>query len=56
MAPAGVDPVSRRALWAILSQWKRGRAMLLTTHFMDEADMLSDQVGILCNADHAGNK
>ena len=40
---AGVDPVSRRALWAILSRWKAGRAMLLTTHFMDEADMLSDQ-------------
>ncbi|KAK9808280.1 hypothetical protein WJX73_007025 [Symbiochloris irregularis] len=44
---SGVDPVSRRALWAILSQWKRGRAMLLTTHFMDEADMLSDQVAIM---------
>lgn len=47
MACTGVDPVSRRALWDILSQCKAGRAMLLTTHFMDEADILSDQASAI---------
>lgn len=44
---SGVDPASRRALWAILAAAKSGRALLLTTHFMDEADLLSDAVAIL---------
>ena len=43
---AGVDVQSRRALWAMLAAHKKGRAMLLTTHFMDEADLLADEVGI----------
>ena len=43
---AGVDVQSRRALWAVLAAHKKGRAMLLTTHFMDEADLLADEVGI----------
>ena len=42
---AGVDVQSRRALWAVLAAHKKGRAMLLTTHFMDEADLLADEVG-----------
>lgn len=44
---SGVDPASRRALWTLLSLFKQGRAMLLTTHFMDEADLLSDSVAIM---------
>ncbi|CAL8463070.1 g2604 [Coccomyxa elongata] len=44
---SGVDPSSRRALWTILSRYKKGRAMLLTTHFMDEADLLSDSIAIM---------
>ena len=43
---AGVDVQSRRALWTVLAAHKKGRAMLLTTHFMDEADLLADEVGI----------
>jgi ABC-type multidrug transport system ATPase subunit len=42
-----VDPASRRALWAILAACKRGRALLLTTHFMDEADLLADSIAIM---------
>lgn len=41
---AGVDPVSRRALWEILMQRKSDLAILLVTHYIDEADILSDQV------------
>ena len=44
---SGVDPASRRALWAILAAAKRGRALLLTTHFMDEADLLADSIAIM---------
>ena len=44
---SGVDPASRRALWTVLAKYKKGRAMLLTTHFMDEADLLSDSIAIM---------
>ena len=44
---AGVDPASRRALWAILKACRLGRAMVLTTHFMEEADLLADTVAIM---------
>jgi ABC-type multidrug transport system ATPase subunit len=43
----GLDPVSRRALWTMFQEAKRGRAMLLTTHSMEEADALGDRVTIL---------
>uniref|UniRef100_A0A2C9L5H4 ABC transporter domain-containing protein n=2 Tax=Biomphalaria glabrata TaxID=6526 RepID=A0A2C9L5H4_BIOGL len=40
---AGMDPFSRRHLWSLLKKKKEGRAILLTTHFMDEADILADR-------------
>jgi len=42
---AGVDPVSRRALWEVLLKRKAHSAIMLVTHFIDEADILADQVG-----------
>mmetsp|Transcript_28624 Transcript_28624/g.87596 ORF Transcript_28624/g.87596 Transcript_28624/m.87596 type:complete len:1388 (+) Transcript_28624:205-4368(+) len=44
---AGMDPVSRRTVWQIISDSKLGRAIILTTHFLDEADALGDRVAIL---------
>ncbi|XP_012587144.1 PREDICTED: ATP-binding cassette sub-family A member 3 [Condylura cristata] len=44
---AGMDAVSRRAIWDLLQQQKRGRTVLLTTHFMDEADLLGDRIAIM---------
>ena len=38
---AGMDPFSRRHLWALLKSHRAGRVILLTTHFMDEADILA---------------
>ena len=39
----GLDPVSRRQVWSAINEWKsKGQSILLTTHYMDEAEMLSD--------------
>lgn len=42
-----MDPVSRRAVWGLIERMKRGRAMLLTTHAMEEADVLGDSIAIM---------
>lgn len=44
---AGVDPYSRRSLWGILQTRKKGKVVLLTTHFMDEADLLADRKAVI---------
>nr|QJX58398.1 truncated ATP-binding cassette sub-family A member 2 [Pectinophora gossypiella] len=46
---SGMDPASRRALWDLLQREKKGRSMILTTHFMDEADILGDRVAIMAD-------
>ncbi|KAJ8608382.1 hypothetical protein CTAYLR_008160 [Chrysophaeum taylorii] len=43
----GLDALARRELWDLLAKIKRGRTVLLTTHYMDEADALGDQIAIL---------
>jgi ABC-2 type transport system ATP-binding protein len=44
----GLDPVSRRQVWAAIQEWKsKGGTILLTTHYMDEAEMLSDYIVII---------
>ena len=43
-----MDPQARRATWELLLDLKdRGVTILLTTHFMDEAERLADRIGIL---------
>eukprot|EP00924_Labyrinthula_sp_SR-Ha-C_P000001 maker-scaffold_101-snap-gene-0.3-mRNA-1 protein AED:0.17 eAED:0.19 QI:0/0/0/1/0.5/0.33/3/0/1862 len=44
---SGVDPWNRRALWDILKNCKEGRVIILTTHFMDEAEILGDRIAIM---------
>lgn len=46
---SGMDPASRRALWDVIRQEKQNRTVLLSTHFMDEADVLADRIAILRN-------
>ncbi|XP_074034978.1 phospholipid-transporting ATPase ABCA3 isoform X2 [Leptinotarsa decemlineata] len=48
---AGMDPSARRALWNLLQSQKEGRTMLLTTHFMDEADLLGDRIAIMAGGE-----
>jgi ATP-binding cassette subfamily A (ABC1) protein 3 len=44
---AGMDPSARRAIWNLLQKQKEGRTILLTTHFMDEAELLGDRIAIM---------
>jgi len=44
-----MDPESRRQTWDILQEERQGRTMILSTHFMDEADLLGDRIAILSN-------
>ncbi|KAK7510141.1 uncharacterized protein IWZ02DRAFT_116073 [Phyllosticta citriasiana] len=44
---SGIDPLSRRKIWDILLAERGARTMLLTTHFLDEADFLSDHIVVL---------
>ena len=46
---AGVDPYSRKSIWELLLKYKHGRTVILTTHFMDEADILGDRIAIIGN-------
>jgi ABC-2 type transport system ATP-binding protein len=44
----GLDPASRRQIWTIIEELKRrGRTILLTTHYMEEAARLCDRVGVI---------
>jgi len=44
---SGMDVDSRRAIWQIIKSQKKGKVIILTTHFMDEADLLGDRIGIM---------
>ncbi|KAL8689929.1 MAG: hypothetical protein Q9218_004507, partial [Villophora microphyllina] len=44
---SGLDPLSRRKIWDILLAKRRDRTIIMTTHFLDEADFLSDHIAIL---------
>lgn len=44
---SGMDVSARRFIWDLLLKEKRNRAILLSTHFMEEADVLGDKIAIL---------
>ncbi|MGP8075246.1 MAG: ATP-binding cassette domain-containing protein [Thermoplasmata archaeon] len=44
----GLDPQARRAIWTVIRNLKReGRTVFLTTHYLEEAELLADQVAII---------
>lgn len=43
----GLDPISRRRIWEILLAERTRRTIIMTTHFLDEADYLADDVAIM---------
>ena len=48
---SGMDPNSRRETWNILKRIKQDRIVILTTHYMDEAEVLGDRVAIVSNGE-----
>jgi ABC-2 type transport system ATP-binding protein len=47
---AGLDPKARHAVWHLIDGFhKKGRTVFLTTHYMEEAEILADRVGIIHN-------
>lgn len=47
---AGMDAGARRDVWSLLLRKRRGRAIVLCTHYMEEADVLGDRIAVI----HAG--
>ena len=44
---SGMDPYSRRFTWNVIRHYRQHRCIILTTHFMDEADILGDRIAIM---------
>ena len=43
----GMDPKTRREVWEMIKNLKQHRAIVLTTHAMEEAEALSDRIAIV---------
>lgn len=48
----GLDPLNREIFWGILEKIKPNKSIILTTHLMQEADILSDKIGRLISSSH----
>lgn len=46
-ASSGIDPLARRKVWDILLRERGSRTLLLTTHFLDESEVLADHIALL---------
>ena len=46
---AGVDPQGRRSIWDLLFKYRQNRTIIISTHHMDEADVLGDRIAIISN-------
>ena len=44
---SGMDVFAQRSTWSMLQKSKQGRIIILTTHSMEEADVLADRIGIM---------
>lgn len=42
-----MDPTARKDTWDLIKSYSKGRIMILTTHYMDEAEALGDRIGIM---------
>ena len=48
---SGMDLGARRDLWDMLKMYKKEKIVILTTHHMDEAEVLGDRIGIMCKGE-----
>ena len=46
-AQTGLDPEVRRLIWEIINRQRVGKTIVLTTHSMEEAEVLCQQIGIM---------
>lgn len=44
---SGMDPTARKDTWDLIKSNSQGKIMILTTHYMDEAEALGDRIGIM---------
>lgn len=42
-----MDPTARKDTWDLIKSYSQDRIMILTTHYMDEAEVLGDRIGIM---------
>ena len=42
-----MDPTARRETWELIKQAKQEKIIILTTHYMDEAEYLADRVAVV---------
>ena len=47
----GMDPITRREVWKLIQKLKKDRVIILTTHSMEEAEILSDRVLVMVNGE-----
>ena len=45
----GLDVLARRELWSVVEKLRNRMTIVLTTHYMEEAEKLSDRIGIMIN-------
>lgn len=45
----GMDPKIRRDIWNLILRMKQNRVTIMTTHSMEEADILGDNIAIMAN-------
>ena len=46
-----MDPAARRNTWHLLKRIRKNRTVIMTTHFMDEADLLGDRIAMMQNGE-----
>lgn len=46
---SGMDPIVRKKVWELIREIKKTSTIVLTTHSMEEADILSDRIGIMAD-------
>jgi ABC-type multidrug transport system ATPase subunit len=47
----GLDPASRQQLWDVILRAKKNKSIILTTHHLEEAEVLCDRIGIMAAGD-----
>jgi len=47
----GMDPLNRLHVWELIQKMKKSKTFILTTHLMEEADILSDRIAIMAKGE-----